>query len=102
MILSRIIMGIENNYSKPELLCTGALRNPEAQGPRFCRGRKVKVKVTQPCPTLCEFSRLEYWSEYHSLLQGISPTRNHSLPVELSGKPLQGEEGSQNPQELPG
>ena len=52
MILSRIIMGIENNYSKPELLCTGALRNPEAQGPKFCRGRKVKVKVTQPCPTL--------------------------------------------------
>ena len=56
--------------------------------------KSVKVLVTQSCPTLCdptecspplppnneaplsmEFSRQEYWSGCHSLLQGIFPTQ---------------------------
>ena len=46
----------------------------------------VKVKVPQWCLTLCrqsmKFSRPEYWSDSHSLLQGIFPTQglNPGLP----------------------
>ena len=47
---------------------------------------KVKVSVAQSCPNQAplpmEFSRQEYWSGYHSLLQGIFPTQglNPGLP----------------------
>ena len=65
---------------------------------------KVKVSVAQSCPNQAplpmEFSRQEYWSGYHSLLQGIFPTQGlnlgllcllywqaGSLPLAPRGKP---------------
>ena len=112
-------MGIENNYSKLELLCTGTLRNPKAQGSKFCRGRKVKVKVAQPCLTLCDpmdytvhgilQARILEWVPFPSPgvlpnpgIKSGSPALQADLyQLSLSGKALQGEEGPQNPRELP-
>ena len=61
---------------------------------------KVKMKVTQSCPTLCdpmEFSRPEYWSGWPIPSPGDLPNpgielgspalQADSLPTELSGKP---------------
>ena len=59
----------------------------------FFYEKKVKVLVAQSCPTLCnpmecvayhaplsmEFSRQEYWSGCHALLQGIFPSQGLNL-----------------------
>ena len=69
---------------------TSGLPQVSSQGQVQCRKWKVKVKHSQSCPTLAipwiiqsiEFSRPEYWSEYHFLLEGIFPTQgsNPGLP----------------------
>ena len=61
---------------------------------------KVKMKVTQSCPTLCdpmEFSRPEYWSGWPIPSPGDLPNpgielgspalQADSLPTEPQGKP---------------
>ena len=53
---------------------------------------KVKVKVIQSCPILCdpmdwsmEFPRPEYWSGSPSLLQGIFPTQDQTQVSCIAG-----------------
>ena len=81
--------------------------------------QKVKVKVTQSRPTLCdlwtiqsmEFSRPEYWSGSLCLLQGIFPTQrsNPGLPhfrwilhqLSYKGKPSLSRENSKTNLQVP-
>ena len=81
----KMVLGTSNELPITPEVCKHSLRLVGVLKP-WIWGWKVRVKVAQSCPTLCDpvdyAVRPEYWSGFLSLLQGSFPTwgSNPGLP----------------------
>ena len=91
------LAGWGSRFSRSWLVCTFFKKHGSGLVTKPCPTHATPWTVACQAPLSMGFSRQEYWSDCHSLLQGIFPTQGsnpgilhcrQTLPNQLQGKPL--------------